>query len=147
MSGQGGTEDQAMHVKSNTLAPGILVAGAAAGPIYVLSTVLSTLVLSPSDRLLFGPNDVGILIMLTLSSIIFGAIIGLPVSGLGGALMAYLGKHLAPARLPVAWACAGTCIGLVAVMLIDSEWITATPLLITCTTCAWLTNRWVEWEG
>ncbi len=138
-----------MKIRSGTLAGGVLLAGAASGPFFVLSTGLATLYLRLPHPIILDAGEVAGVIVLMIPAFFVGAVIGTSISAVGANVMVLIGSQFAIARPKPVWTMTGLAIGIAfakATGMIQSP-EAAFGFIATCTLCAWLCSRGVEWVG
>ena len=116
----------------------------AAGPTFILSLILGTLLTGPIGN--FG--TLGGFLAVAVFSIPFGMVLGaLPIS-LGGFVMGYLGVSDALYRHYGVWGCAGAIVALPMPVLLgfDTEWESMSLFAFTGAICALIVRYGTRWS-
>jgi hypothetical protein len=139
-----------MTMKSSGVLPGVLVASAAAGPIFLLFIGLASLYLQlPRPIVIDAWEATGILYTMPFA-MIFGACFSLPANIVGALSMAMFGRYLACARTRLAWALAGgLCGGLLAWVFASDSGLREGGIatVMTSVACAVICRHFIVWTG
>lgn len=117
----------------------------AAGPVFLLSLILGTLLTSPTEG---GSGALSGLLAFAVFSIPIGISLGAIPIMLGGFVMGHLGAGDSLYRLYGTWAVAGAIVGLPMPILLgfDAEWEPMTLFATTGAICALLVRYGTRWS-
>lgn len=137
-------------IKPESLLPGVLFAGIAAGPLFVLTTAAASLYLLLPAPVEVTSAGLAFFVMMLLFAMIFGTIVAIPVNAVCATAMAAAGRYIAFARLPVVWSGAGALLAAAAVFPLDipsHQPASAFGLIATSAACGWICGRCTQWTG
>jgi len=135
-------------MSKSSLAPGVILACFAAGPLFMVSTALATLYTNLPNPIVVSSSELLGFVAIIAPSIIVGGILALGPTMVGASAMRAFSERYEAARAPIIWTGMGALCGAALALALGafSDSPAAFGLIATSALCACICRFQLQWD-